>query len=92
MFNLDRGGDWGVTSVTAVFSRAAKVSHKSKEFAKRNITSKMSAFTYIVLIGFAIFGIQYWLKNKSYVFEAEDIAKITKRHVGNGKCSIRKRR
>ena len=74
--------------IAAVYSRAAKVSHKSKEFT----TSKMSAFTYIVLIGFAIFGIQYWLKNKSYVFEAEDIAKITKRHVGNGKCSIRKRR
>ncbi|KAL9987915.1 hypothetical protein ACROYT_G002297 [Oculina patagonica] len=43
----------------------------------------MSIFTYIILIGFAIFGIQHWLKNKSYIFEAEDIAKITKRYVGN---------
>lgn len=41
----------------------------------------MSAITYIVLIGCAIFGIQYWLKNKSYIFKAEDIAKIAKRHV-----------
>ena len=45
----------------------------------------MSALTYIVLIVFAIFGIQYWLKSKSYIFDAEDIAKIAKRHVGNGK-------
>jgi len=43
----------------------------------------MSALTYIVLIVFAIFGIQYWLKSKSYIFDAEDIAKIAKRHVGN---------
>lgn len=48
----------------------------------------MSALTYIVLIVFAIFGIQYWLKNKSYTFEAEDVAKIVKRHVGKGKYFI----
>ena len=46
----------------------------------------MSVFNFIILIGFAIFGIQYWLRNKSYIFEAEDIAKIAKRHVGKGKC------
>ena len=56
-----------------------KVIEKAKE------DTTMSVLTYIVLIGFAIFGLQHWLKNKSYIFVAEDIAKIAKRHVGNGK-------
>ena len=47
----------------------------------------MSAITYIVLIGFAIFGIQYWMKNKTYLFQAEDIARISKRHIRKGMFS-----
>lgn len=62
---------------------------KAKQQAKQEpIEATMSVFTYIILIGFAVFGIQHWLKNKSYIFEAEDIAKITKRYVGNGKYSM----
>ncbi|XP_068723076.1 sigma non-opioid intracellular receptor 1-like isoform X1 [Montipora capricornis] len=40
----------------------------------------MAAFSYIVVISLAIFGIQYWLNNKSYIFEAGDIARIAERH------------
>ena len=45
----------------------------------------MFVLTYVVLICFAIFGIQYWLKNKSYIFQAKDIEKIARHHVGKGK-------
>ena len=48
-------------------------------------TRRMSVLTYVVLICFAIFGIQYWLKNKSYIFQAKDIEKIARHHVGKGK-------
>ena len=48
-------------------------------------TRRMSLLTYVVLICFAIFGIQYWLKNKSYIFQAKDIEKIARHHVGKGK-------
>ena len=48
-------------------------------------TRRMSVLTYVVLICFAIFGIQYWLKNKSYIFQARDIEKIARHHVGKGK-------
>ena len=48
-------------------------------------TRRMSVLTYVVLICFAIFGIQYWLKNKSYIFQAKDIEKIARDHVGKGK-------
>lgn len=47
---------------------------------------RMLVFIYIILIGFVIFGIYYWLKNKSYFFELEDIVKIVKCYVGDGKC------
>ncbi|CAH3042340.1 unnamed protein product [Porites evermanni] len=45
----------------------------------------MSVLTYVVLVCFAIFGIQYWLKNKSYIFQAKDIEKIARHHVGKDK-------
>ena len=44
----------------------------------------MSVVLYIVLIGIALGGIHHWIKIKSYIFEHEDIASITKRHVGRG--------
>lgn len=77
-----------VTGATAVFSRAIEL---SRRLAGRSVELDckkppiMSIFTYVILIGVAIFGIQHWLKNKSYIFKAEDISKIAKRHVGNGK-------
>lgn len=39
----------------------------------------MSVYLNIVALGLAIFGIHYWLNNKTYIFEAEDIARIAKR-------------
>ena len=64
------------------------VTQVKSQGGRTNGTRMMSALTYIVLIVFAIFGIQYWLKNKRYTFEAEDVAKIVKRHVGKGKYFI----
>lgn len=52
-------------------------------------TRSMSPFNFIVLIGFAIFGIHYWLNNKSYIFEAKDVARIAERHARKGKHHFR---
>lgn len=61
-------------------SRRSRLSHN-----EIGGTRRMSVLTYVVLICFAIFGIQYWLKNKSYIFQAKDIEKIARHHVGKGK-------
>lgn len=52
-------------------------------------TRSMSPFNFIVLIGLAIFGIHYWLNNKSYIFEAKDVARIAERHARKGKHYFR---
>lgn len=88
MLNHTRMTDWErvkvATAVKAACGRS-NITQVTQIECKKVGTRTMSALTYIVLIVFAIFGIQYWLKSKSYIFDAEDIAKIAKRHVGNGK-------
>lgn len=44
----------------------------------------MSLLSYLILFGFAIIGINYWLQTKSYLFTHEEVSKIAKRHAGKG--------
>ena len=48
----------------------------------------MSVYLNIVALGLAIFGIHYWLNNKTYIFEAEDIARIAKRQAREGEICM----
>ena len=48
----------------------------------------MSVYLNIVALGLAIFGIHYWLNHKTYIFEAEDIARIAKREARKGEICM----
>ena len=44
----------------------------------------MSGYVFnVVALGLAIFGIHCWLNDKTYIFEAEDIARTAKPKPGN---------
>lgn len=86
-WNSLRVADWkwviSATAVNPLRGRPDVTQITQFECDKRG-TRTMSAITYIVLIAFAIVGIQYWIKNKTYLFQAEDIARISKRHIRKG--------
>ena len=54
----------------------------------KSVTRTMSVYLNIVALGLAIFGIHYWLNNKTYIFEAEDIARIAKRQARKGEICM----
>ena len=43
-------------------------------------TLKMGFWSFLVVLGIAIFSIQHWIANKSYLFDAEEVARIAKKY------------